>query len=142
MKHMLKLIGLILTAAIALSYFCVTAAALRYRRGDADGDGEVTIQDCTLVQKLLVQVYEEEYDEELYNDVAMRCTMVTDELSILDVTMMQRYVALMEVPYGVGEYVGDDPTEPPTEAPTSAPTQKPTTAFKPGENELPVIPNR
>jgi hypothetical protein len=66
--------------------------------GDADGDGEVTILDATVVQRFLAK-----FDVADPQVVTERGDVTGDELDILDATMIQRYRAQFSVPYPIGE---------------------------------------
>lgn len=80
--------------------------------GDADGDGEVTIFDVTIIQRLLV-------DFEVKDPERVRkCGDINgDGLDIIDATLIQRYLAEFTVPYPIGTHI-EQPTEQETEQPT------------------------
>ena len=66
--------------------------------GDADGDGEVTIQDVTEIQHCLSYMNANVTDLTLMNaDVDGN-----GEIEITDITLIQRYLAGMEIPYPIG----------------------------------------
>lgn len=74
---------------------------LTYRRGDADGDGDITILDATRIQRVLVGLCADEDGL-----TALRAAVVDDtELSILDATAIQRYLADYDNNHEIGEEV-------------------------------------
>ena len=74
-----------------------SAESEQYMLGDVDSDGEVTILDATVIQQVLAKYIVESFDEKAAN--------VTGEgLSIVDVTLIQRYLAGIQIPYPVGEW--------------------------------------
>ena len=66
--------------------------------GDVDGDGKVTIIDATMIQKKLTK-----QDVEPFNEKA--ADINGDGLDIADVTYIQLYLAKIETPYPIGEYI-------------------------------------
>lgn len=65
--------------------------------GDADGDGKVTINDATMIQKYLV-----EFDMP-DNFVLKACDVNGDgKVTISDATDIQRFIAEMDAPEGIG----------------------------------------
>ena len=73
-----------------------TEPAETYLKGDADGNGEVTILDATVVQRKLADL--------TVNDpegVAIRGAVTTGTLGILDATAIQRFIAGFENVYGI-----------------------------------------
>lgn len=102
----------ILLSAAAFS----AAADTTYIRGDAQGDGSVTVLDATTVQKKLA-------DLPVYSFNEKAADVDGNGLDINDATNIQRYVALFDDPYEIGKTV--------TEAVN--PTRD--------EYELPFIPN-
>lgn len=122
----LGLIGLALICLmIAVSMILPVSAASSYLRGDADGDGVVTIRDATTIQRRLVEIPTPSFDERAAD-------VDGDGLNITDATSIQRYLAQFENIYHIDETVTiPDPTTPqPT---TPQPTRDP--------YELPVVPN-
>ena len=114
------------------------------RRGDADGDAEVTILDATHIQRYLVGLDDDPHGIiEILGDADM-----DGELSILDATAIQRFLAGFENTTKINKLVvwsePHDPTEalPPATEPQAQPTQpsetgthqSPTTNY-----ELPVL---
>ena len=116
----LSLAAVCLLVSIAL--FCPASAATTYIRGDADGDGEVTIIDATVIQRNLANMPVERFDE--------RAADITgDGVDITDVTLIQRYLAEFENIYHINEPVTViDPTVAPT---VPRPTRDP--------YELPIV---
>ena len=82
-------------AGIAVRY----TDAVYYLRGDADGDGKVTIMDVTCIQRYLAG-----YDVRDPEGVVLR-GRTGEELNILDATSIQRWLADIDNPKNVGEYV-------------------------------------
>lgn len=69
------------------------------KRGDADGDGEITLLDATLVQR---------YDANMKISIDEASLMSADvdgngELDVVDSTLMQRYLANIVIPYPIGQ---------------------------------------
>lgn len=69
-----------------------------YLRGDADGDGEVTILDATVIQRRLVELLTPSFDERAAD-------VDGDGLNIVDATLIQRYLAEFDNIYHIGETV-------------------------------------
>ena len=101
----------------AVADTAVTASG--YLRGDADGDGDITIMDATVIQRVLAGV-----KEDPDGGIALRGSVTDSVLNIMDATAIQRYLADLEDTHGIGEPVDEKPSEP--ELPT-------------GPNELPII---
>ena len=123
----LGLIGLVLICLmIAVSMILPVSAASSYLRGDADGDGEVTIMDATVIQRRLVELPTPNFDERAAD-------VDGDGLNITDATWIQRYLAEFENIHHINETVTiPDPTTPQPTAPQ--PTRDP--------YELPVVPKK
>ena len=69
-----------------------------YLRGDADGDGDISVLDATKIQKVLASV------EADVTGLVNRCGDVNgDGLDILDATAIQKYLAGIAVPYPINE---------------------------------------
>lgn len=106
------------------------SADSNYIRGDADGDGEVTIRDATTIQRRLVEIPTPSFDERAAD-------VDGDGLNITDATSIQRYLAQFENIYHIDETVTvPDPTTPQPTTPqptTPQPTRDP--------YELPFVPN-
>lgn len=123
----LGLIGLVLICLmIAVSMILPVSAAGSYLRGDADGDGEVTITDATAIQRTLAEIPTASFFEKAAD-------VDGDGLNIMDATNIQRYLVGFENTYHIDETVTvPDPTTPqPT---TPQPTRDP--------YELPVVPKK
>ena len=71
-----------------------------YKRGDADGDGAVTIIDATAVQKYLAN-----YDLPAAFNPAAADVNSDGAISVDDVTEIQRFLAYYDDPYHIGEPV-------------------------------------
>ena len=71
-----------------------------FLRGDADGDGELKVVDASLIQRV---------DAEIIKDtdgmIALRSMVTGDELTTLDATAVQRYMAEMPDTFGINENV-------------------------------------
>lgn len=120
----------VLALAVLLCFTVISASALTYKLGDADGDGEVTLIDATVVQRVLAYM-----QEDPDGGIALRGDIDANEsLEAIDATFIMRYNAEMDVPYPVNSVISDEPTEPPTEAPTQAPTSER------DPYELPLVP--
>ena len=109
---MSKLIRLIITTLLLFALIIGTAStshAAAYKLGDTDRDGDVTITDATVIQRLLADMIEDSDGHILrYGDID------GGGLSIMDVTLIQRYLAQMDDGYPIGNIVEDEPqpTEP------------------------------
>lgn len=109
---MSKLIRLIITALLLFALIIVTIStgyAVANKLGDTDRDGEVTITDATVIQRLLADMIED------IDGHILRCGDIDGGgLSIMDVTLIQRYLAQMDDGYPIGNIVEDEPqpTEP------------------------------
>ena len=66
--------------------------------GDADGDGEITILDATVIQRRLAA-----FTVSNPQIVDERGDITGDGLDIIDATLIQRYLASFSVPYPIGE---------------------------------------
>ena len=85
--------------------FSATAES-NYIRGDADGDGKVTITDVTLIQRVIAQL------EPDSNGTVIRCGNVTEgSFGVTDATAIQRYLSGFDNPYKIGETVSYDEYE-------------------------------
>ena len=127
----LKILTVICAAAISFAAVSIGAGAVNtetnYLRGDANGDGFVTIYDVTALQRHLANL-------ELLSENNLTATDIDGNgLDITDATNIQRYLAEYENVYNVGEWINIGATEPAT--------QPSTHWFNPGDNELPFIPN-
>ena len=127
----LKILTVICAAAVSFAAVSIGAGAVNtetnYLRGDANGDGFVTIYDVTALQRHLAKL------ELLSENNLTAADIDGNGLNITDATNIQRYLAEYENVYNVGEWINIGATEPTT--------QPSTHWFKPGNNELPFIPN-
>ena len=128
----LGLIGLVLICLmIAVSMILPVSAASSYLRGDADGDGVVTITDATAIQRTLAEIPTASFFEKAAD-------VDGDGLNIMDATNIQRYLVGFENTYHIDEMVTvPDPTTPQPTTPqptTPQPTRDP--------YELPVVPKK
>ena len=67
--------------------------------GDADGDGEVTIIDATMIQRVLAGI-----PGAVVNEVAADVDG-DGEVTIIDATLIQRYLASIPVKFPIDEYI-------------------------------------
>lgn len=82
----------------------VNADAVSYQIGDTDKDGDVNITDATVIQRVLLEMIENTDGLILrYGDID------GNGLSIMDVTLIQRYLAQMDDGYPIGRLVEDEP---------------------------------
>ena len=120
---MRKLIRLHITALLMLTMILAVTAnanadAVSYQIGDTDKDGDVNIADATVIQRVLLEMIEDTDGHILrYGDID------GNGLSIMDVTLIQRYLTQMDDGYPIGNIVEDEllPTEKPTEPDTAPP---------------------
>lgn len=112
-----SLIGVIITIVI-LSAVCLSAGAQAYLRGDADGDGEITSVDATVVQRVVAGLISDED-----GSIAERACVTEKSLSVEDATRIQMFLANFDNRYHIGENVGA--TE--------------TIAFPTEDNQLPIL---
>ncbi len=69
-----------------------------FLRGDADGNGILEITDATKIQRVLADL-----EEDSDGKIAIRAAFSDDTLNIYDATTIQRYIAMMDVPYELNE---------------------------------------
>lgn len=106
----MKKTGVICAAVICLS--AVLGAAFPasadegYIRGDANGDGIVSIKDVTAVQRVVAEL-----EPDATGMVAKRGNVAGKRLNITDATLIQRYLAEFDNTYHIGEPV-TEPTKP------------------------------
>ena len=67
--------------------------------GDADGDGEVTVIDATMIQRVLASMPGAVVDK------AAADVDGDGEVTVVDATYIQRYLASMPVAFPINEYV-------------------------------------
>ena len=139
MNKTMKYLGiLLLICLLSMPVLSISAAsgdmapaADSYILGDADGDGEVTVLDVTLAQRVIARMVTD--DDGSYT---LRGDVDGDgSLSSIDVTLLMRYNAKLKTSYAIGDPV-ILPTQAPTEPETQAPP-KPTAKSDP--YELPPI---
>lgn len=127
MKKTLKLLTVLCAATICTSAVSIAANAVNtdtnYLRGDADGDGVVTISDVTAIQRHLADL------EHLSSANLQAADVDGNGLDITDATKIQRFLAEFENLYHIGEWVNGENAQPTTYW------------IKPGNNELPFIQN-
>ena len=123
----LKILTVICAAAISFAAVSIGAGAVNtetnYLRGDANGDGFVTIYDVTALQRHLADL------EHLSSANLQAADVDGNGLDITDATKIQRFLAEFENLYHIGEWASVETTQPATYW------------IKPGDNELPFIPN-
>ena len=120
MKRLLIISLSLMTAALLIAVCVLSASAAVYLRGDADGDGEISSVDATVVQRVVSAIY-----PDTDGSMSKRGEVTGDTLTILDATEIQRYLSCFENTYHIGEICDTDPTsgfELPTE-----------------DNQLPII---
>lgn len=105
----------------ALSLLTGSAAVEQRLRGDADGDGKITVSDISCMQRVLA-----DYPADAGYSQAAADVDGSGVVDINDATELQRWLAEFETGYPIGEGVTEAATEAPTEAPTQATTQMPT----------------
>lgn len=104
----------IIAAALILTY---TAVAVEGNiKGDADGDGRVTVKDVTCIQKVIAKLPVGSSYSKSAADVDGN-----GEVNVSDAAYIQRWLVNIETSYMIGE----QPTESATQ-PTSSITQFPT----------------
>ena len=69
-----------------------------FKLGDTDGDGFVNITDATKIQRILAF-----YDEGVDAKMLERASIIGEKLSIVDATIIQRYLLNYNIPQSVGE---------------------------------------
>ena len=70
----------------------------KYLLGDADTDGEILINDATVIQRVLAHLPVASFDER-------NADVNGDELDISDATQIQRYIAELPVNSPIGEWI-------------------------------------
>ena len=125
----IKLFSVLFCIVLAFAFMRIIAGALNtqtcYLRGDANGDGYVSISDVTAIQRHLVQL------ETLNKADLLAADVNGNGLDIHDATMLQRYIAEFDGQYRIGEWITVDAAE--------TATQAPSVYIKPGDNELPFV---
>lgn len=123
MKRFFTIGGVLLLIVPALGAFPANAVNTenRFLRGDADGDGSVSIGDVTAIQRHLGQLA-------LLDSACLAAADIDGNgLSIADATAIQRYLAEYDDTCAINEWV------------TAPGTQSTSVWITPGENELPYI---
>ena len=92
--------------SILISVAAFSAAAATYIRGDANGNGSVTIDDVTTIQRVLAQL-----DTDSKGAIARRGNVTDSTLDISDATSIQRFLAGIDDNYGIGKTVYYDQYE-------------------------------
>ncbi|MBQ3416838.1 MAG: dockerin type I repeat-containing protein [Ruminococcus sp.] len=141
MKKTVKIISIITVVSLLLcmSVFFASAKTITYIKGDADGDGTISVLDATTIQKTLASLI-----MDTDGMITIRGEVGGDTLDITDATYIQKYLAHIDTAVkDINTEVSieiEDPTEPATEPATEAPTQDSTYPYD--EYELPFIPSR
>ena len=82
-------------------YWALIPPEPQYKRGDADGDGEISVLDATVIQKVLASVMTDEHGY-----ISYRGDVTGDGLDITDATAIQKYLAGLSNIYAINEYIG------------------------------------
>ena len=100
----LKLFAVILSIMMIVSLFATPAVsgAEAPLCGDADGDGEVSVIDATVIRRHLVGLLT------LSDDQLKVADVTGDEVDITDATMIQRWLVGITVSYPIGEPMEQD----------------------------------
>ena len=100
----MKLLAVILSIMMIVMLFATPAvfAADAPLCGDADGDGQVTIVDATVIQQHLVNLLTLSDEQQKAADIS------GDGVDIIDATLIQRWLADYEVNYPIGEPIEQD----------------------------------
>lgn len=122
MLHRMTKITAFVTAALLMLMLAVSASASGYVIGDADGDGSITSQDATVVQRVVTGIYSDDG-----GSIAKRAAVTGNMLTVEDATQIQRFLAHLDSRYHIGDDV--EVTEAPTEE----------FVFPTGDNQLPII---
>ena len=125
MKKLIVVISVLLAASMFMFSAAVSAGSGSYLIGDTDGSGVVSIEDVTLIQKVLAELV-----ADTDGSITTRGNVAGDELSISDATAVQMYIAGFRNDYNIGETAEEQVT-------TQAATQPTTRSY-----ELPFIPIR
>lgn len=125
MKKLIVVISVLLAASMFMFSAAVSAGSGSYLIGDTDGSGVVSIEDVTLIQKVLAELV-----ADTDGSITKRGNVDGDELLISDATAVQMYIAGFRNDYNIGETAEEQVT-------TQAATQPTTRSY-----ELPFIPIR
>ena len=101
MKRFISLILLAFCIAFVSAAAIPVAAESGFIRGDADGDGHVTIGDVTEIQRKLAQLPTPKFNEKAAD-------VDSNGLDITDATKIQRFLAEFDDPYHIGEFFSDN----------------------------------
>lgn len=77
-------------------------AAVEYIRGDANGDGVVTVKDVTAIQRRLADL-----EADPSGMIAKRGNVAGNRLDIADATLIQKYLAEYGNPYQIGASISE-----------------------------------
>lgn len=141
MKKTVKIISIItvISLLLCMSVLFASAKTVTFIKGDADGDGMISVLDATTIQKKLASLIPDPDGM-----IAIRGELGGDVLDITDATYIQKYLAHIDIAVKDIDTVVSmevaDPTQPATQQPTQAPTQGSTNPYD--EYELPFIPSR
>lgn len=104
MKHILKhLTAVMLIAAMMATMFTCGASAAERLLGDVDGDGEVTVNDATYIQRALADIsIPFELDEKLAD------ADEDNSLTILDVTIIQEWISGLPSNQNIGQPIAKE----------------------------------
>ncbi len=96
MKTVKTMIGVLLAIAIVFASAMSVGALTEYVRGDADGNGIVTAVDVTVIQRHIAGI-------ETNSFVAIAADVDGKGVSIVDVSLIQRYLVSLGNPYNIGK---------------------------------------
>ena len=111
MKALVQVISCFLCCLLTMLTFCscqIEAASEKNTEtgqnllGDADGDGEISIIDATVIQRHLAQIPVTEFHEDAADVDG------SGDVEITDATYIQRHLVDLEVPYKIGEPIKND----------------------------------
>lgn len=125
MKKLIVVLSALLAASMFMFSAAVSAGSGSYIIGDADGSGDITIDDVTYIQKVLAELV-----TDTDGSITKRGNVDGDELSISDATAVQMYIAGFRNDDNIGGTAEEQVT-------TQAATQPTTRSY-----ELPFIPIR
>lgn len=95
------LISVLLSTIVIISAIgCSATDEKAYIRGDADGDGTVTVMDATVIQRKTVDTPTPAFNEKAAD-------VDSNGLDITDATKVQRYLAGFDDPYGIGNSIAE-----------------------------------
>ena len=104
---MKKILCSLLAAAVLITAAAFSAAASStYLRGDANGDGEISIDDAAEIQLVLAQI-----KPDSNGGVKRRGNVSGNNLDISDATEIQRYLAEFGNPCEIGKVIHYDEYE-------------------------------